>query len=396
MIAMLIALLCTQLEKSMIGAYADQVLQRSLYSFRSERKPPAEIVVVGIDDETYKALDISPRHPFPRRVFAEGLQKIQNDKPKVAILDLYAPREKEDPEANEQLAKALASGPSVLTKIDVDQAPIEDAGDEENARLTYSSDTQFSEAAATEASLKIATVNGLAYRINAGRTPAAPLEERLPLYGILEKYSGKELELPGWHDFINFYGEAGMLRRVSFADVISDNGKVPEGFFLNNIVFIGFQSNLKERARSDKDIIEIPASSRGMFGVEVHATIAANLLDRSWLRRLAHQPFDVEHFLLLTLSFFLILGIISLKPAQAFVYLLGFLGLWYGVTYLAFAQYYYFIPGVFLMLIVAPLVLAVAGVITALSALKELQETKRMLGVQTAEGAAKSGTWFGK
>ncbi|MBN2124701.1 MAG: CHASE2 domain-containing protein [Deltaproteobacteria bacterium] len=83
---------------------------------------------------------------------------------------------------------------------------------------------------------------------------------------------------------IHYYGASGSFPRLSLSDVIE--GRWPSSFFLDKIVFVGVTSpGIEERILTpfDQDRNRMP-------GLEVHAHILNNLLDRSYIR-----PFDARY-----------------------------------------------------------------------------------------------------
>lgn len=106
---------------------------------------------------------------------------------------------------------------------------------------------------------------------------------------------------------VNFYGPSGTFPRIKFADVIDDsefttvdeakyntqintfddpyNGYLYDGTFKNKIVLVG------STTPEDKDLFYIPigegkqTGDNRMYGVEVHANVIQNVLDRNFIYR---------------------------------------------------------------------------------------------------------------
>jgi len=53
----------------------------------------------------------------------------------------------------------------------------------------------------------------------------------------------------------------------------------------DKIVFVGFQGTIESLHTINLDQFEISASHNPMYGVEIHATVIGNLLEKSWIRR---------------------------------------------------------------------------------------------------------------
>jgi HD-GYP domain-containing protein (c-di-GMP phosphodiesterase class II)/CHASE2 domain-containing sensor protein len=101
------------------------------------------------------------------------------------------------------------------------------------------------------------------------------------------------------HMRINFYGTPGTFQHVSLSDII--DGKYPPDFFSGKVVLVGLT------APGIVDMVSTPFSQQRnkMSGVEVHANILNNLIDRNdikgmndWVRRLTSFVIALLCFLL--------------------------------------------------------------------------------------------------
>ncbi|HUL43835.1 MAG TPA: adenylate/guanylate cyclase domain-containing protein [Bacteroidota bacterium] len=134
---------------------------------------------------------------------------------------------------------------------------------------------------------------------------------------------------------INYYGPANTFRRVNIADVLDDkdfetveeratgtqintfddpdNGYLYDGTFTGKIVLIG--STMPE----DKDLfpVSIAAGTREsdnkMYGVEIHANIIQNILDKNFIVR---QPFWMTALVVFGLSLFTFVFTAALKAIR--------------------------------------------------------------------------------
>jgi len=366
---------CALLWQTSAGVYADQYLQSTLYSIRGNRNAPPQVVLVGIDDYSYNALEATRMRPFPRDIFAKALKAIHDDKPKVVILDLVAQKDDEDPVANEAVREAFASGNTVSSRS-VDENPFAKDPSGSDRYLEYGSDPKFQEVLAMEIQLGVPTILETVYEITLNLDPSLEDYQRVPLLAPLREFVDEKLKAPGPRDLINFYGPPGTIRRVSIAELVTESTKVPDGYFLGNTVFLGYQTIGRNRGFGDKEQFSIPVLGEQMFGVEIHATIAANLLDGSWIKRIDRK---VERMLIVLLSLFLILGLLSAPPLKALMYLVGYLSVWFGATYVMFSSYHYFLPGIFLVLGSGLLILTVVAVMKNLTDRAELRDMKKMV-----------------
>src|SRR5262249_29613086 len=156
------------------------------------------------------------------------------------------------------------------------------------------------------------------------------------------------LTRPGPKDLINFYGPKGTIKRMSLFAILAADSEMLRQELGNKLVLVGFQSITRERGQMDKDEYEVPVSDRPMFGAEIHATIAANLIDHSWLRRF---PVSIELCILYTASLLMGAFAVSLRPEKSAPVIACFLASAVLVVYRLFAVYGYWIPGLGALLI---------------------------------------------
>jgi CHASE2 domain-containing sensor protein len=85
-----------------------------------------------------------------------------------------------------------------------------------------------------------------------------------------------------------------------------------------------------------------------MYGVEIHATIAANLLDRSWIRRL---PVQTEVGMLAVVAFVITFLSASFSLLPGALTATGGACAWLWFSYYSFVHAFRFIPGATLALV---------------------------------------------
>jgi adenylate cyclase len=169
---------------------------------------------------------------------------------------------------------------------------------------------------------------------------------------------------------INYYGPDGMFPRVKFSDVIDDHefttveeaesgepintfddpdfGYLLSGYFNGKVVLIG--STMPE----DKDEFPVSLAKGGraghnlMYGVEIHANVIQNVLDRNFLKKQSKWSEVLSIVVLCSLAFFITAKIKELKfRKQAVGEVVGALAVVLGlfvvffVSYLLFAHYNY-------------------------------------------------------
>lgn len=346
-------------------------LLRSMFYLQGTREAPKEIALIKIDDVSYQKLGLSIRKPFPRETFADALKVIQKDQPKLVILDLVTPTEEGEEVATAKFAEALKLGPSTIGRGPTQSGTFENA---------YVSDPMIREAAAMELYMVVNNHQGVTYFMQSKRLDdgVVPVEEAFPMLAPLKRFVNENLKRPAQTSLINFYGPAGTIRSHSIWQLFETDRVIPEGFFRDKIVFVGFASELNMRGFSDKEILPVSAEGGHMYGVEIHANVAGNLLDGSWIHRL--DP-GAEAIVLLLCLFFLILGMVHLNPVPALVFVLGFLAVWFLGTFVLFTQFRLFIPGFLVTLFFSPFIFG--GVMCTIATVvdREVKELKKTLGL---------------
>jgi CHASE2 domain-containing sensor protein len=92
---------------------------------------------------------------------------------------------------------------------------------------------------------------------------------------------------PGVRDLINYYGSPGTINSISLHELVQGNTASLQEKLRDKVVIVGYRSLHVGRGLQAKDEMYTPVSSSGMYGVEIHAHILGNLIERSWLKRLS-------------------------------------------------------------------------------------------------------------
>jgi adenylate cyclase len=252
-----------------LGGYAAHTLRtldlntvNTRFSVRGTEKPPSNIVVVAIDDQTIAALN--KQFPFPRAVEAQVLNRIAAGHPRVAAFDI------------------VFSDPSQLGQKD-DVALLNAIGNNNvNGRLVLSfqetdakGDVRLFGLGQTQSALRQAgvqpgstlfpfdpgdVIRQMKYRVNKLVTfPVA----------TAELATGKRVRPFTGTKWIDYLGPANTFRPVAFQDVYS--GKVPPSAFRNKIVVIG-------PTAADLHDVHPTSTDPQMSGAEVEANAIDTVL----------------------------------------------------------------------------------------------------------------------
>lgn len=336
--------------------YADTVepaLLRTWFALRGVRPVPQSVSIVRIDKPAYDKVNRSPGELFPRQFLAEAIEKVAASGAKLIVLDAIAHRPGDKPESDERFARVLAATPTVIARGSEVVIDSDLSGRQRKTTIRHKPIKLFAESAKGVIPMEVRPTGERVEQIRLSSDRVVFSEMNVPLLGPLRQFVRPDIEEPGGSDYINFYGPPSTLPSVSLGQVLGDKSAVPAEYFRDRVVFIGSQSATGTGAEAGKDSFLTSASSEWMFGVEIHATIAANLLDGSWLRRL---PSAKENILLGLVSFAAALAALSVSMSAGAIIALVSAAAWLAASYFAFLRLYFFLPG---LVVVAVLVLLV-------------------------------------
>jgi adenylate cyclase len=250
------------------------------FSIRGTREPPAQIVVVAIDDVTTNALK-NDVWPYPRRFHARVLDRIAADKPRAIAVDIQFTERTTDRDDN-ALINAVAQATNVVLAT-TETLP-------NGATRIFGGNDVLRDVGASPASALFPTdsagvIRRLRHSINGLKTMGVVTVERATGRTVSRKGFGKH---GAW---IDFAGPANTFATYSYAHVL--NGRVPKGTFKGKIVVIG------PTAPSLQDLHETPTDPL-MPGAEVQANAIATVLRGLPLRS---EPLPLSIALILVFGF---------------------------------------------------------------------------------------------
>ena len=301
LLPLLVVCLALSIQLLPSGRILDLLALKALYALRGHLPAPSEVVMVAIDDQTYASLTASTNYHLPRRFIAEALLKLHELAPTAIILDTKFPKEKrDDPEGSQKLIDAISTARAPIWEGLETFAFIDDLVTD--PQILNASPLQFSASMAGEEGSVIYLGNPLG---NSGVALASPpvknvvgpntspeilaaLYETLPWSKPLIVGAAKAISVPPKDALINFYGPTNTIQRLSLGALLStpktrEEAEKLKALINKKIVIIGYQSRQLARGVIGKDEFPVPVSSSGLFPLEIHATIIANLLDASWI-----------------------------------------------------------------------------------------------------------------
>lgn len=256
--------------------------QKLLDNLFVRRMTPADILIIGIDDQTLKELG---RWPWPRKIHAELLEKLAKFPPKIVAIDINFSEPSADKKEDEALATALKKLPVILP---VEAQPLLISGAQFSAKNLLEPIPIFKENAAGLAHVNIlADKDGVARyflkEITFQNQKFVSFGEKIfeKSYGYIESNPAENLVDKFFpisaKRRINFSGEPGHFPIISFQSVFKE--EVNLKIFQNKIVLIGVT------APDLRDAVMTPTSEgKAMTGVEMHANILENFISNFFLR----------------------------------------------------------------------------------------------------------------
>lgn len=247
------------------------------FSIRGERKPPPNLVVVGVDEDTFAALP-NERWPYTHDLHAKVVDRLRRDGAKVIAIDIQF----SEPSNTDEETLALLDSISRAGRVVVSTTQVDPRGNGD-AFLYYVPQKVLD-------SKKRGAVNAWLKRevgvtVSDGLFPNDPggvirrlssKTDGLSSFPIAaaQRATGKRIDsadLGGDTAYIDFYGKPGRIKEVSYSDVLQ--GRSKPGEFRGKIVVVGATIPVLQDVH--------PTSTSGddqMSGPEIQATAIGTAL----------------------------------------------------------------------------------------------------------------------
>lgn len=332
--------------------YVQEIETHSLndrFLFRGPVDAPAEVVILALDRDTKEKLNGNACTKLDRLQHVRLIERLKQYHVKGVVFDLLFEEPWAEPKTDEKFAKALTQLPTVIVKY-VKQTK----KDFENriSALSRFPLKIFSDNAQAVANTSMPLDNGVIrrFRIPHNQNFAPTMAEAAAsLYGEVKAK-------PGEFDFINYYGFARSIQAYPYWAIL-DPEKAPPPDALNGKVVLVGDYDLVGDPGNYKDTWQTPVRSDDyMFGVEVQANAAANIIRGDWIRRLA--PWQEKTLLSLLIVLCALLILISRPPWSMVV--AGALELGWYLSSLALFSHHFFLPGLIARAVILPFVFAVS------------------------------------
>lgn len=343
-----------------------------LFALRGRRAPPPGVCVIAIDNDSYKVLGRDLLLAWPRGLHAELIRTLKDEGARAVAFDVLFTDPGADPEQDAALASAIESAGNVVlgASVEITADPLYN---ESQIEEPYE---PFGKAAAAVADVNLPTdsdgVIRYAWPAREGRPGLA-----LAAYEVATGDTSRRTPEARWLDY---YGPARTIKTVAMYQALDPKQYLPPGFFKDKIVFVGVSQDAAP-GLAPKDAWLTPFRGKHgstTFGVEIHATLAANLIERREIR-LLDSPLEIAWLLLLPLA--ATLTFLVLRPLAGGATFVGFLLVPWAAAYAAFTSRGLWIPTVIPSAIQLPVCYVSSLIWYYLTTVRDREKIKRAFGL---------------
>jgi adenylate cyclase len=340
---------------------------------RGPLSAPQGVAIVAMDEQSYNLLSVPMNQAWPRQLHAELLKRLKELGARRVVMDILFIDPGSDPAADKALAESIAQIPTVLG-ADVGVREQSSAAGRYAYEELNEPHTPFLEAAETAALVRVPSDGGYVRRFFVDDDNASKFVKEIPTLALAGAgLTRKSPTLPSSRDFIKFYGPPGTVETFPYHQLMNPKNPVPRDAFAGKVVFVGLVLR-SELGPGVVDSFHVSSLHRdAMFGVEIHATAAANLLTNDWISRASGA---LETLILLLVTFIAVFSIFVLKPLWAALLGVGLIGIWSFAGYLSFMNGY-FLPGFSLITTILPLALLINFLLYYVLTVRSQQQVER-------------------
>jgi adenylate cyclase len=308
----------------------NEVLDLS-YRLRPSSPAPPELVIVGINEESFQ--DIKRSWPWPRGLHAEVVRRLKAAGARLIVFDVIF-AEPSDVRDDQLFAEAIKEAGNVIMATTIEMS--EDA--HVRRQIVVQPFGPFRQAAlGMGLTLVTPDGDGIVRRFSLGFSE----EKTLPEIVARRYFPG--LRLPATlSGLINFTGPPGHIRTISYSSLLKEPEPYLATLLRGKIVLIGRILEASPTPLADAFYTPFFASTgRLMSGVEIHGQIIHTLLKGNWGQELDLLP-RLGFYLAILLLFGYVVGRVS--PFAAMGVLAGFILLILGLSFYLFLHWNLWIP----------------------------------------------------
>jgi adenylate cyclase len=279
-----------------------------LFLLRGTRPVPPGVCVVAIDEDSFWIRNLDPAGSWPRALHGELVRVLAREGARAVAFDVLFDYPG-DPAQDAAFEAGLNEAGNVVLGSTIEQ--IEDPRFRQMRLIEPIGPLAEAAAAVGDVSL-MEDRDGVirsAWLLHDGRPSLALAGYEVATGDTSAREHGPRL--------IDYYGPSRTVPTVSLYQALEPGEYLPPGFFKDKMVFVGASLVAAATPAEAKDSFRTPfrGGTRGnTFGVEIHATIAANLLEG---RRIDPAPPLLAALMLLLLPLPAIFAFIYLRPIGA-------------------------------------------------------------------------------
>lgn len=292
-----------------LGDGVDRALTEGFFRLRGPLPAPPEVVVVAIDDDSFGYLQ--RQWPWPRSLHARLVEALADAGARVIVLDILFDTPAAQAQEDRALARAAAAHGKVVfatarsvvredtyTKVSwLDPAPVLGVPEERLGAVDLPVDGDGA------VRRFVPELDG---RPVLGLRAAAVYAGDARLLGEDERGRGY---------LIDFAGPPRTLRTLSYYQALQPEELLPAAVFRDKLVLVGLSSPVSPTpGRPDHFRTPFSGGAPSMSGVEIHGTIAHNLLASELIRPV---PYPIAAAVGLTTASVLGIGFFALGPQRA-------------------------------------------------------------------------------
>jgi adenylate cyclase len=343
-----------------------------LFALRGPRAAPTDVCVVAIDDSSYDVIGRDRALAWPRGLHADLIRTLKREGARAVAFDVLFLDPGADAAEDASLASALAEAGNVVlgATVQITEDPLYR---QSQIQEPYES---FAKAAAAVADVNIPTDSDGVIRF------AWPAREGRPGLALAayELATGDTSQRVATARVLDYYGPARAVKTVSIYQALDPKQYLPPGFFKDKIVFVG-KSMDAEAGLLGKDSFLTPFRGKHgstTFGVEVHATLAANLVEHREVKLLDRR---LEVVMLLLLPLVASLAFMALRPLAGGAAFLLLLVMPWAMAFVAFGRWNLWLPAVIPSAIQLPMSYGLSLIWYYLTTVRDREKIKRAFGL---------------
>lgn len=351
--ALLTAILCSfSFVERVDLAISDQFVR-----LLGKSSPPKNIVVIAIDEPSYRELNVGFDRPWPRALHAKLLRRLKALEVASVSFDVLFTGPGSDPSVDRELIEAFRGVRSIIGVEAIKRTIAKQGG----AIPIEEIDQPFKDfREATEQALVNLDMNTSDGFIRTFPFANSYHTKRYPFlsYAAAGISRNQDHGIPGKRDLIRYYGSARENARVvSYWEMFERMSPQEEASFKDAIVFVGLLLR-SDTGVAQKDSYLSPFGGDMIFGVEIHATIAGNLLTQNWIKRPSRTIEVLSQSILAGLA---TLTALYLSPIALSMLAAGLIVMWVAVSIFALSSGVY-VGGAAAVLILIPIIVLISAV----------------------------------